>query len=199
MSDAQTPPQPPVPPQPTWPPVPPASAPQPAAPAPYPPAGYGAAAYAPPGYAAGYAAYSAEPPRRPAGAPGLGLIALVAAVAAVLISIVLSATTGFAAAESAMRHAIGVSPEGLENLSDEQLLGLLSPVRDLVPWAEIGFWVGTGLGIWAIVQGIVAIVKRRGRGLGIAAVIVGALGPIAYGVLVGAAVIFGIRVGGAGG
>ena len=49
-----------------------------------------------------------------------------------------------------MRHAIGLSPEGLENLSEDQLLALLSPVRGLVLWAEIGYWTGTVLGLTAL-------------------------------------------------
>ena len=50
-----------------------------------------------------------------------------------------------------MRHAVGISPEGLESFTEEQLLALLSPVRDLVLWAEIGYWIaeplwGKGIG-----------------------------------------------------
>ena len=96
------------------------------------------------------------------------------------------------------RRAIGISPEGLENLSETQLLALLSPVRTLVLWAEIGFWAGTVLGIWALIQGIVAIATRRGRGQGIAAVVIAALGPIAYGVAVGIGETLGVAAGAAG-
>lgn len=75
----------------------------------YPPAGYGVAAY--PG------------PPAPAAAPArsrtLGLVALIVAIAAVVISVILSASTGFAAAEGAMRHAVGISPEGLESFTEE--------------------------------------------------------------------------------
>ncbi|PZU49718.1 MAG: hypothetical protein DI566_01180 [Microbacterium sp.] len=223
MSDAQTPPHPPVPPVPPVPPyaqpTPPSSAtPQPyagqppyasqppyaqqqqyvapTAPAPaqasYPPAGYGTTAVYPP---AGYAAFSPERPQRPAGPSTLGLIAMIAGIAAIIISVALSAASSFASAEGAMRHAIGMSPEGLENLTEDELLALLSPVRDLVLWAEIGFWLGTALGIWAIVQGIFAIVTRRGRGFGIGAVVIGALGPILWSVVVGFAIIIGIAAG----
>jgi hypothetical protein len=45
---------------------------------------------------------------------------------------------------------------------------------------ECAFWVGTVLGIWALVQGIVAIVRDRGRGLGIGAVVCALLGPVAF-------------------
>lgn len=110
----------------------------------------------------------------------LGVVALVISIVAAVGATLLSAIAGFAAAEGAMRHAIGISPEGLEHFRPEELLSLLSPVRDLVLWAEIGFWAGTLLGVWALVQGIVAIVTRRGRGAGIAAVVIAALGPALF-------------------
>lgn len=124
-----------------------------------------------------------------------GMVALIVAVVAVTVSAVLSAITGFLAAHAAMAHAIELSPSGLENLSEHQVLSLLSPVRGLVLWAEIGFWVGTILGLWALVQGIVAIATRAGRGQGIAAVVVAAAGPVLFGVVVGAAITAGIAAG----
>lgn len=187
--------------------------PYPGTPAPYgAPVPYGAAPYgapAPyPGTAAPYpgsvapypgAAGYPDGPNAPQPAPArsrtLGVAALVVAIAAVLISVILSATTGFAAAEGAMRHAIGLSPEGLENLSEDQLLALLSPVRGLVLWAEIGFWLGTALGLVALALGITAIATRRGRGFGVAAVVVAAVGPFLYGITVGAFVVAGIAAG----
>ena len=62
--------------------------------------------------------------------------------------------------------------------------GVLAPVRDWVLLGEVSFWVGTALGVWALIQGIVAVVTARGRGAGIAAVVVAALGPIAFGAVV---------------
>ena len=57
-------------------------------------------------------------------------------------------------------------------------------MRDQVLWAEVSFWAGTALGVFALVAGIIAIVKRRGRGPGIAAVIVAVIAPgIYFGVL----------------
>ena len=41
---------------------------------------------------------------------------------------------------------------------------MLTPVREWVLVGELAFWGGTVLGIWALVQGIIAIVKNRGRG-----------------------------------
>ncbi|MGW9114388.1 hypothetical protein [Microbacterium sp. NPDC055683] len=60
---------------------------------------------------------------------------------------------------------------------------LLAPVRDAVMTAEITWWVATALGIWALVQGIVAIARRRGRGAGIAAVVIAVLAPIVVGTI----------------
>lgn len=138
---------------------------------------------------------SAIPPAQRARA--LGVIALSLALAAVVVSCVLSALTGFAAAEGAMRHAVGVSPSGLEDLTSDELLALLSPVRDLVLWAEIGYWVGTVLGIAGLALGIAATATRRGRGQGIAAIAVAGAGPFVYAAIVGTAVIAGIAAGAA--
>jgi len=61
---------------------------------------------------------------------------------------------------------------------------VLTPVRDWVLMGEVSFWIGTAIGVWALVQGIIAVVKGRGRGAGIAAVVIAALGPIAFGAVV---------------
>lgn len=131
------------------------------------------------------------PPR----SAGLGIVALIVAIAAIIISTLLSAVTGFAATSGAMHHAVGISPEGLENLSNEQLLALLTPVRGLVLWTEIGFWLGTALGVWALIQGIVPIATARGRGAGIAATIVAATAPIFWWVAVIVAALAGVLAG----
>lgn len=145
-----------------------------------------------PGYAPGYTPGALAPPAPPA--PNeqrktLGVVALVLAVVATIGASILSATTGAIAAFEAARRAFETSPLGLEEFSTDQLLAFLSPVRELVLWAEIGFWAGTILGIWALVQGIIAIVTRRGRGLGIAAVVIAALGPLLFASVVSTAVL----------
>ena len=66
------------------------------------------------------------------------------------------------------------------SMQDFRSLAILSPVRDLLLWAELSLWIGTATGIAAIVLGIIAIVKRRGRGSGIAALVLAGLGPIVY-------------------
>ena len=147
-----------------------------------PPAG----AYAPPpGYAppAGYAvgptaatpAYGAPPARRSSvlGVIALGL-ALVATVGAGIMGAIASYQIGLGAGREITARTFDADFDW----------SILTPVRDWVLLGEVSFWVGTALGVWALVQGIVAIVTARGRGAGIAAVIVAALGPIVFGAVV---------------
>ena len=144
-------------------------------------------AYAPPpGYAppAGYAAapitasapvYGAAPARRSSvrGVVALAL-ALVATVGASLVAAIASYRIGLGAGRQITAGA----------LDSDFDWSILTPVRDWVLLGEVSFWVGTALGVWALVQGVVAIVSARGRGAGIAAVIVAAQGPIVFGAVV---------------
>lgn len=125
----------------------------------------------------------------------LGVSALIVALVGVIAATLLTSITGFEAARGAVAHAGLNSTYSLEHLSDDEALALLSPVRGLVLWAEIGFWAGALLGIWAIVQGIVATATRRGRGPGVGAIVLAAVGPIVYGVAVTIAVLAGMAVG----
>lgn len=75
-------------------------------------------------------------------------------------------------------------------------LSILSPVRDWVLVGELSFWIGTVLGIWAIVQGIVAIARNRGRAPGVVAVVVAVLAPIVFAVATVLALGAGIEAGG---
>lgn len=131
----------------------------------------------------------------PTPSPSLGLAALVLALVGVVVSIVLSAATGLAAAEGAVRHASGFASDELQYMSEQELLGLLTPVRGLVLWAEVGYWIGTVSGLAALGLGIAAIVTRRGRGRGIAAVVVAGAAPLVYGVIVGLCILAGIGAG----
>ncbi|WP_255304885.1 hypothetical protein [Microbacterium sp. 3J1] len=101
----------------------------------------------------------------------LGILALVLAVVAAVVTPIVAGITGF---EIGRRI-----PAGFDATSPD-LLTVLSPARDQVLWAEISFWVGTLLGIAAIVLGIIAIRKKQGRGAGIAALVVAVLGPIVF-------------------
>ncbi len=149
-----------------------------------PPAG----AYAPPpGYAppAGYpvapaaasaVAHGASAPAKRSSA--LGFVALALALAATIGASLFAAIASFNIGLGAGRE---ISSRPFTGDFD---WGVLAPVRDWVLMGEVSFWVGTAIGVWALVQGIIAIVKGRGRGAGIAAVVIAALGPIAFGAVV---------------
>jgi len=149
-----------------------------------PPAG----AYAPPpGYAppAGYPVAPAAPSAIAYGAPApvkrsgaLGIVALALALVATIGASLTAAIASF-------NIGLGAGRE----ISSRPFIGdfdwsVLTPVRDWVLMGEVSFWVGTAIGVWALVQGIIAVVKGRGRGAGIAAVVIAALGPIAFGAVV---------------
>ncbi len=149
--------------------------------APLAPQAYG---YAPPaGYARptqGYGPYvpmPAPPPLARRG-PGLGIVAFVLAVLAAVGATIVGSIAGYNIGLGTGRSI------ALEPMDIDFDWSILTPVRDWVLLGEIAFWVGTVLGTWALVQGIVAIVKDRGRGWAIAAVILAVLGPIAFAVAV---------------
>ena len=148
-------------------PVPPYGAPQPAPGYQAPPGAYGVPVG---GYAPAPNGYAVPSTQAPASST-LGLMALLASLVAAIITPIVAGI---------MVYQIGLAaPEAVSNgtLTDTSSLAFLSPVRDQVLWAEISFWAGTLLGIFAIVAGIIAIVKQRGRGQGIAGVVVAAIAP----------------------
>ncbi|KNY06347.1 hypothetical protein AKH00_11295 [Microbacterium sp. GCS4] len=155
------------------PPVPPASA-----PAGFPAPGAPTPQAAPPGaYQVPVGGYAPSPggyqvPEVPARKSGfLGILALVLAIVAGVVVPIVAGVAGF---------EIGVRiPSGIDT-NDPELLSTLSPARDQVLWAEIAFWAGTVLGIAAIVIGILGIVRRQGRGAGIAALVVAAIAPVIF-------------------
>lgn len=82
---------------------------------------------------------------------------------------------------------------------DERLLmtvsvdwSVLTPVREWVLVGEVSFWVGTVCGLWAVAQGIVATVRRTGRGPGLAALIVGAVAPLIFVVALQVGLVLGV-------
>jgi len=117
---------------------------------------------------------------------GLGVVALILALAAAV-----AATAVLAIASFQIGAGIGPRIETLAARPGE--LGFLTPVREWVLAAEIAFWTGTVLGIASLILGIVATVKRRGRGAGIAAIVFSAIGPL----LAGGAVIVAASLGAA--
>ncbi|MFJ2553249.1 hypothetical protein [Microbacterium sp. NPDC087591] len=210
MTDPQLPPPsgavPPVPPAPTGAvPPPPVAPPYPAPPTgpAYPTAPAAEYAVAPTAYSAPPGAYQvpvggytqqaggyAVPDAAPRKSGLLGILALLfSLVAAVVTPIVVGVAT----------YEIGRRiPEAATRVDDFDSLAWLSPARDQVLWAELAFWTGTILGIVAIVIGILAIVRKQGRGQGIAALIVSAVGPVIFFLVVLVALTLGGAAGTAG-
>lgn len=119
------------------------------------------------GYAVPQGGYIAPQTAPQASGGFLGVLALIlGAIAAIAIPIV----AGIAGFEIGVRV-----PSGIDT-NDPDLLRTLSPARTQVLWAEISFWVGTALGIAAIVVGILSIVKKQRRGLGITGLVLAVLG-----------------------
>ncbi len=155
-------------------PVPPPSAPMPPPVAPPP-----AVPQAPPGaYTVPVGGYQAPvggfvvPPAEPPASPVTGIVALIAALVAAVVVPVVGGILAFQI--GTLVPTTEISTTGATDLS------VLSPARTQVLWAEIAFWAGTVIGTCAFVLGIVATVKRRGRGQGIAAIVLSALGPALF-------------------
>ncbi|MFT4213666.1 MAG: hypothetical protein QM622_02680 [Microbacterium sp.] len=159
----------PVAPVPPVPPLPPAYA-SPTAPGQ--PAPYGQYAQPVAGYAP--AGYPSPAPARPSRPKTLGVIALVVAIVAIVGSAIACAVAGVQ-----IGAGIGPAMQALDDIESTDL-GLYSPVRGWVLLGEISFWIGTILGLWAIVQGSIAIGTRRGLGPGIAAIVVAVVGPVIF-------------------
>lgn len=121
---------------------------------PWNPAHRSAGGYPAPGAYGGYA-----PPARPA-TPTLGRVALAAGAVALIGSIVNALVIGAMFTPSALDAADG------GNIAVLMSLGLANL---LLVWF--------GFGLWAIIQGCVAISQRRGVGSGIAALVLGLIGP----------------------
>lgn len=115
-----------------------------------------------------------QPPAapRPIGRPALGIVALVLAIIALVAPTV-------AVGPAAFTVGLEVAP-ALASPVPPSDLAVLAPVRSWVLVGEIAFWAGTVLGIWAIAQAIVAITRRRGRGQGIAAVVIAPIGFVVF-------------------
>ncbi|RCS61846.1 hypothetical protein [Microbacterium sp. JB110] len=69
---------------------------------------------------------------------------------------------------------------------------VLAPARPLIIIGEIGFWLGSALGVWALIQGIVALRTQRGRAPAVWAIVVAAASPILLAALTSAALAVGV-------
>ena len=111
-----------------------------------------------------------EAPTAPARSPRLGFVAMLLGIGVFVLSVAASVAMGIAAAPYASRSGgyVGVNLSATSGDPVETLLALLA-------FAHVG--IGTAIGVWALVQGIVAIATRRGRGFGVVAVIAAFLAP----------------------
>ena len=100
--------------------------------------------------------------------PGLGRFALILAVlvGTIVVSIILG-TLGAA-----------YTSDQTSTSFDYNLSGDSAGDRALAVATGWQYLIGTILGVWAIVQGIVAIAKNRGRLFGVIAIVIAAAGPI---------------------
>ncbi len=107
---------------------------------------------------------------------------------AVIAGVLASAVAGFVAFRIARGAGPGLLAAGPSTID----LRVLSPVRDLVLVGEITFWTATVIGVAAVAMGIVATVRGSARGAGIAAIVIGVLGPVLFGIFVALALVGGI-------
>ncbi|MDL9980702.1 hypothetical protein [Microbacterium candidum] len=166
-------------------------APQPAPPAPVPPAPGQPAPWAQPGPPAppaygtpapsGFAAPYAAPPVPGYAPPAQPPLPRVLGAVSFVLSLVATVVVPIIAGVAAWRIGTTLGNDGIQTFFDDPTrFDMLIPVRGDVLMAEIAFWCGTVLGLWAIAQGIVAVVTRRGRAFGVAAIVIAAIGPFAY-------------------
>lgn len=142
------------------------------------------------GYAAPSGSY-VTPEATPRRSAVLGLVSLVLALVAAVVTPIVAGVTSF---EIGRRI-----PEAITQATgDVNSLAFLSPARDQVLGAELAFWAGTVLGVVAIVLGILAIVRKQGRGQGIAGLIVAVIAPMIFFVVVALAITLGGASGAAG-
>ena len=187
MTDPHTPTPPHTPPSAQGAPLPPPAAPvAPPVPPVAPPTGaYGVPIGGYPQPAGGYMVPVVEPPASRAA----GAIALIAAVIAAVVAPLVGAIFAYQIGALLPTASIDIDTTVAEDLA------MLSPARMQVLWAEVSFWAGTALGIFALIVGIIATVKRRGRGMGIAAIIIAAAGPVLFFVAVSMMLGIGAAVG----
>jgi len=116
-------------------------------------------------------AYPPPPVRapRPKGSPTLGIIAAVAAIAGIVIGSVLVGVSGAQLGSFVSDAASSTTDPSM--IDEDEFVPFLLGVF-------AGFGVYSVLAIWGLVQGIVATVLNRGRGWGIAAIVIAVLGII---------------------
>lgn len=111
----------------------------------------------------------------------VGVVAFVLALVAVVLAVVAGTVFGSAfGANSAIRDAILNGSAATQSGQEDLQRQLMNDPTILTSsgGAGIAILIGTVLGLWALVQGIIAIVTKRGRAFGVVAVILAVLGPV---------------------
>lgn len=115
----------------------------------------------------------------------LGVVAFVVGLAALVVGVIGGFLFGQAFGGSeAFRDSMensGATP------SDSQITELMTSSSAVT--GSLMFYLGTALGLWAIVQGIIAAVTKRGRAWGVVAIILAVVAVIAFGITIGIAAV----------
>lgn len=115
----------------------------------------------------------------------LGVVAFVVGLAALVVGVIGGYLFGQAFGGSeAFRDSMensGATP------SDSQITELMTSSNAVT--GSLMFYLGTALGLWAIVQGIIAAVTKRGRAWGVVAIILAVVAVIAFGIAIGFAAV----------
>jgi hypothetical protein len=106
----------------------------------------------------------------PARTARLGLVAMIAAIAVFVVSLILAGTLGSAAGPYSIRNGGGFSFHF--NVGDPN-----PAINALAIAMLLHVALGTGVGLWALIQGIVATATSRGRRFGIIAIVFAGLAP----------------------
>ena len=110
------------------------------------------------------------PAPAPARTTRLGLVAMIAAIAVFVVSLILAGTLGSAAGPYSIRNAGGFNFQF--NVGDPN-----PAINALAIGGLLHVLLGTGVGLWALIQGIVATATNRGRRFGIIAIVFAGLAP----------------------
>jgi len=101
-----------------------------------------------------------QPPVAVRRSGALGAVALVLALVATVGAGLFGAIAGFNIGIGAGKGFADLPMDGTWDWS------ILTPVRDWVLLGEVSFWVGTALGVWALVQGFLTAGLAAGTGIG---------------------------------
>ncbi len=119
----------------------------------------------------GQAAY--PPPRtpRPKGPATLGVIAAIAAIVGTVAGAVIVGISGTMLGDFISTESQKAMEDTSYVLEDSSFVGYMMGIG-------LGFGLYGLLGLWGLIQGIIATVLNRGRGWGIAAIVISVLGVI---------------------